>query len=136
MFASREVGPRGSLEQMKAICYCLRNRVRAGWHEGSWIAAIEHADEVAAHHPETPSYFDPNSRSIQRLMSEIDDIFYGQRITNDDEGNGGGLEDSIGKQMFWMFLDRPVTEWFVKHIVRDMENHPTHAQMGLMMFFE
>ena len=133
LFAAREAGEGASLEQMKAICYCMRNRVRAGWHDGSWLASIEHADEVAAHDYMTMR-LDPANRALQRLTHDIDDICYGTGI--ETLAGEGDLESSIGEQKFWMFLNRPPSSWFVKHIVKDQKNHPSHAQMGLMMFFE
>lgn len=136
LFAAREVGPKGSLEQMKAVCYCIRNRVRAGWHDGRWITVMEKAHEEAAHYTEK-SAIDIDSRNLQRLMHDVDDIYYSQNTSGDGDGFGSdGLEHSVGTQKFWMFLDRPATDWFITNVVRDMENHPSHAQMGLMMFFE
>jgi hypothetical protein len=133
LYAAREVGPKGSLEEMKAICYCLRNRARAGWNEGDLFSVIESAGEHAAHDPEG-SPIDPASRAFQRLTREIDDIYYGDPIKS--EHSNGTLEAGIGEQKFWQFLNRPVRVWFVDNIQNDRENHPSHAQMGLMMFYE
>lgn len=137
LFAAREVGNRGSLEQMKAVCYCIRNRVKAGWHGESrapWLTAIERAGEVAAHPPAVEAV-EPNNRSFQMLLRDIDDIFYS--AAPDGSEAGADLEGAIGNtHKFWLFVNRPQTEWFENHIAKDHKNHPSHANMGLMIFFE
>src|ERR1700679_740104 len=89
-YAVQEAGPRGSLEQMKAICYCLRNRVRAGW--GEWLEVIESADETRANELGEPMRIDISSRAYQRLLHEVDDIYFGHRS---DFSEGTTLEDSL-----------------------------------------
>lgn len=135
-YAAQEAGPRGSLEQMKAICYCLRNRVREGW--GEWMDVIETADETRGNVPNEATRIDSNSRAYQRLLHEIDDIYFGHRSVS--EGEGLTLEDSLCAKerpcFYWLFLDRPMTPWFKANIASDKENHPSNATMGLMMFFE
>lgn len=140
VFAAREVGPKGSLEEMRAVACCLRERVRAGWHEGSWLLVMEYADEHAAHVATTAAKLNPNQRSLQRMLSDVDDIYYGQRRHALESGSDDGesLEASIAehKLKYWCFLNRPMTPWFKANIARDMKNHPMRAQVGLMMFYE
>jgi hypothetical protein len=142
-YAVRETGERGSLEQMKAVCYCLRNRVRAGW--GDWIDVIEGADEHGAHTPENDGRIDPNNRAYQRLLRDVDDIYFGHRGLAKSYGDteGGGerdLEDSLTARdhecLYWAFLDRPMRPEFAETIVRAGAEHPNRATMGLMMFYE
>lgn len=139
LYAVREAGERASLEQMKAICYCLRNRVRAGW--GEWMAVIDAAGETAAHEPAPHAAIDVSSRTYQRLLRDVDDIYFGHSGLKEygDEG-GGDLETSLcakGREgLYWCFLNRPVLERFAATIVRDQENHANIATMGLMMFYE
>src|ERR1700728_582935 len=89
-YAALEAGPRGSLEQMKAICYCLRNRVRAGW--GEWMDVIETADEHRANEPNELVRIDHNGRAYQRLLHEVDDIYFGH---SSNYGDGRTLEDTL-----------------------------------------
>jgi hypothetical protein len=138
-YAVQEAGQRGSLEQMMAICYCLRNRVRAGW--GDWIAIIQSATDHGAHTPEDDARLDPNNRAYQRLLRDVDDIYFGHGSTKSlDDGPGGDLEDSLCEKnhecLYWAFLDRPMLPQFAATIVRDPENHANRATMGLMMFYE
>jgi hypothetical protein len=135
-YAVQEAGPKGSLEQMKAICYCLRNRVRAGW--GEWMDVIESADEHRANEPAEPMRIDHTSRAYQRLLHDVDDIYFGHSST--DFGEGTTLEDSLCDKerpnFYWLFLNRPTRQWFTDNIAGDKENHPSRATMGLMLFFE
>jgi hypothetical protein len=153
-FAVREAE---SLEQMKCICYCMRNRVRKGWHDGSWTKCIEHAQESAGNESAKGNYgdsgaalqndelkkeIDPNSRPFQMLLQAIDDIYHGQRWVpsgvdgvRDEDAQGTDLESAVGTALYWVRLDRPIRPWFAENIVRDRENHPERSQMGLMMFY-
>jgi hypothetical protein len=134
-YAALEAGQRGSLEQMKAICYCLRNRVRAGW--GEWMDVIETADEHRANEPNELVRIDHNGRAYQRLLHEVDDIYFGH---SSNYGDGRTLEDTLCEKerpcFYWMFLNRPTRQWFKDTIASDKLNHPSNATMGLMMFFE
>lgn len=137
LFAAREAGPSASLEQMKGICYVIRNRVRAGWFDGNWITVMEHADEASGNMPAERFYLDLQSRSLQRLFRDIDDIYYGGGSGNSwTPEQAADLETAVGKQLYWMFIDRPHNPWFVERILRDPENHPNRAQAGTMMFYE
>lgn len=138
-YAVREAGERGSLEQMKAICYCLRNRVRAGW--GEWSDVIESADEHNAHEPQK-AWLDVNSRPYQRLLRDVDDIYFGRSSMgySSDEASSGDLESSLSTKdhacLYWCFTNRPILDHFAATIVRDPQNHANRSTMGLMMFFE
>jgi hypothetical protein len=135
-YAVQEVGPKGSLEQMKAVCYCLRNRVRAGW--GEWMDVIESADETRANEPTEPAPIDTSNRAYQRLLHDVDDIYFGHSSAGYEEGQT--LEDTLCEKerpcFYWYFLNKPMRQWFKDNIAGDKENHPSNATMGLIMFFE
>jgi hypothetical protein len=137
LYAVREVGERGNLDQMKAICYCLRNRVRTGW--GEWMEVIQAADNFGAHLTTGPAAIDPNNRIYQRLLRDVDDIYFGHSDSPSTE-EGGSLESSLCDPQhlccYWCFVDRPVDPEFARTIVRDPENHPHRATMGNIMFYE
>jgi hypothetical protein len=138
LFAAREVGPKGSADEMKLVCYCLRNRARAGWAGGHWLNVIEEADEHAAHEPLETGPLSIESRPLQILARDIDEIFYSEP-PRDDLPLGivpGDLAELAGRQLFWMFMDRPIRPWFQTNIVRDSRNHPQRTKLGLMMLFE
>lgn len=147
LYAARAAGEGASLEQMKAICYCIRNRVKAGWHDGQWLTVMEYAGEVIGNETTAPMRLDPSNRQLQRLVADIDEIYYGARYDRDQaKGSmniaqryapeGGDLEDAVGKCCYWCFVNRPYTKWFFANILARVDEHPMRAQMGLMMFFE
>lgn len=140
-FAVREVGATGGVEQMKAVCYCLRNRVRAGW--GEWTEVIEHADEVGAHEDRVRYYIDPAKRPYQMMLQAIDDIFFAQPKTEswngqkiDQDAQGEGLEAAVGTAKYWRFLNRPLRKWFHENVVDQKLEHPERTSMGLMVMYK
>lgn len=142
-FAAREVGPHGSLEQMKAVALCIRNRVNQGW--GRWLDVIESAEDAAAHEP-IKMRLKRDDRSLQMMLREVDDVVYGRMSAKpaDSQSNGAGanlsLEDALcdpkSPALYWMFLKRPVRPWFSENIIQDKRNHPVRSTAGLMIFYE
>lgn len=138
MYAARAAGPRGSLEQMKAIAFCLRNRVRQGWDEGDWLKVVENADEYLANPAGPLAKLDPDNRSFQRLIRDVDEIYFSRRDFQKDPSGDQmpSLEEAIGKATYWAFIDQPFQPWFLANIVQHPEDHHQKAQMGVMLFFE
>jgi hypothetical protein len=148
LYAARAAGRGGSLEQMKAIAYCVRNRVKSGWFDGQWLTIIEHAEEADGNVSAARILLDPNNRVLQRLVSDIDDIYYGARVEGSREQQGkiaiaqrfspqgGDLEDAVGKSCYWCMVNEPIRPWFKQHIIDRPEEHPNRSNMGLMAFFE
>ena len=146
-FAVREVAG-GSLEEMQAVIYCIRNRVRKGWHEGRWVENIEHAWQYAAHEWTVPRVpLDCEQRNFQRLLNGIDDLYYGQREMSvpldgkklDEDRQGWDLEAAVGTAVYWQWATRPARPWFVENIVRgggDPAAHPMRTQMGTMILYK
>jgi hypothetical protein len=145
LFAARSAGREGNLDQMRAICYCIRSRVWAGWHDGNWLTVIEHAEDVAGNEPCERVLIDPNKRSFQRLVSEIDDIYFTRRVnaaptyeskTAQNLPAGTELSDALEKCCYWMFLGQQIKPWFRANILNHPDEHRCRSQMGLMMFYE
>ena len=155
LFAARAAGAGASLEQMKGIAYCIRNRVKQGWHDGQWLTVMEHAEEAAANLPEARTCLDPGNRALQRLIADVDDIYYGSgsaasqgaemkgqaRVSGPPTAQrfapqGGDLEEALGKCCYWARLNEPFTAWFQENILDRPDEHPMRAQMGLTMFYE
>jgi hypothetical protein len=150
-FAYREAGPGASLEAMLAICYCIRNRVKMQWEGGDWIRVMERAQRHSAHElVDMPQVeIDPESRQFQRLLREVDDIYYGGHggegygspaMAKGDVVDGLSLFDSMcerkHERLYWMHVERPVRAWFRDSIVRDPKNHPQRGALGTILFFE
>jgi hypothetical protein len=145
LFAARAAGQGASLEQMKAICYVIRNRVRAGWHDGQWLTVMERAAEVSGNLRGLRVLLDPNSRTLQRLIADVDDIYYRPGLSGREQGNttaqafAAGMDDLgevLGRSLYWCFINQPMTPWFVEHVIHRPDQHPSRVQMGTMMFYE
>lgn len=137
VYSIKAAGQGASLEQMKAIAICIRNRVRQSWHDGDWLKNIEHADEVAAHLPGPRVLLDPDSRSFQVMIRDIDEIYFSRRDWEKSPSHAAmpSLDEAIGRCCYWAFLNRPFTPWFTEHIIHHDE-HKQRGTMGTMIFFE
>ncbi len=145
-FAVREAGPDASLEEMKAIAYAMRNRVRAGWFDGSWVKCIERAAETGGN--EAPvnlrPILDADVRPVQMLLQSVEDIYHGSREQPvqkgwggekvDPDAQGSSLEAAVGTSLYWVHIKRPIRPWFVENIIRDRQNHPERTSLGMWRF--
>lgn len=138
LFSAREAGPEGSAEQMRAIAICIRNRVRQGWHESDWMKNIEHAQHYRAHEEIPSEPINPENRSFQRLIRDIDEIYFSRRdfVKEPSHDPMPSLDEAIGRACFWMYVNRPVRDWFKLAIIGNPSAHAQKAQMGTMLFFE
>jgi hypothetical protein len=135
LFAARETGA-GSLEQMKAVCHCIRNRVMAGWSEGNWLAVIEDAtEEIARGMNLTPARLSVNDRRIQALARDVDEIYYGQAA--DDIAKMCARQDKDhGPLLYWHWIDRPVSPWMEQEIIRKPCEHAQRGIVGFLYLYE
>lgn len=123
-FAYTEANHTGSLDAMRAVCFIVRNRVRAGWAGGDWNRVINHAPVHAAHEAQSegPSL---ESEIFRRLLLQIDEIYQGTAEDNLTE-----------KGMYYCDVTgRAVRDWFAQNIVRDPGHHPRVAQVGMIHIF-
>lgn len=127
MFAVKEAGPNGSLQQMKAICQVLRNRHKNGWGE-SWLDVIEDAADKRGNPAPEGVRLSRSDRRLQQLAREIDDIYFGNAA---DE-----VTEAVDTQLFFVFIDRPITDWFTQNIIRQTKTHRNRAQLGFMMLYD
>lgn len=138
-FAARETGCR-DLQQMRAICYVIRNRLRQGWAE-NWLTLIETAGVHAGNDPLPDYSLDLQNRNLQLLARDIDQIFFGDSYTSDPIAEAVSEVRTIsGKKrnppLYYCFADRPIRDWFTSRIIRDQENHQNSTQVGFMMLYE
>ena len=120
----------GSIECMRAICYVLRNRLRAGWGNGSWIHLIEHSADIDGNVVQRSQEIDPQDRLLQLLVRDIDDIYLGQ--SSDDTRTV--IEDN--KALYYVFIRDPISDWFRDKIIRDPVNHARIAGIGPIDFYK
>ena len=89
-FAYEEARSTGSLDCMRAICYVLRNRLKNGWGDGTWLWLMENHVKVQGNErctfgaisdgsPAVPAgitaSLDPQDRLLQLIIRDIDDIY-------------------------------------------------------------
>lgn len=128
LFAHQEAACTGSLDAMKAVCYVIRNRVRGGWHDGSWIDVMENAYKVGGNHLEQRQHIDPYNRIFQMLMQSVDDIYYSSASDQ--------VENVVGDALYYQFADRSMRAWFEENIIRYPAAHARKAQIGMMVLFK
>jgi hypothetical protein len=151
LFAARAAGLGASMEQMKAIACCIRNRARQGWHDGSWLRIMERAWETAGNLPGPHFELDPENRAFLRWLREADDVYFGYdqggigRTEREREKLGGaqsvppqasGPEDALKRAVYWAFIDRPLTVWFEGNILHGPSAHRDVANLGTLFFYE
>jgi hypothetical protein len=136
IFAAREAGPGASAEQMKAIACCIRNRVRQGWHDSDWIKVIEGAAEVRANLPGPAVQLDGQEKNFQRLIRDIDEIYFSRRDWQPSGDPMPSMEEAIGRACYWAFINQPFTTWFLDNVLHQPESHPQRANMGVMFFYD
>lgn len=135
LLAWREGHVHGGLDNSLAVAFVIRNRVRAGWHGGSWTEVLENHSLYAATleipASKLPDMRDPN---VMRFFQMIDGVYEGSLAdkltvapaTKNGEGKGG---------LFYGELHRPLRAWFQKNVLDDAENHPRTSQIGQVTFF-
>jgi hypothetical protein len=126
-FAHRTARYTGSLDCMRAMCYVIRNRVRAGWGDGTWLSVIESHHNVDGNTIPQPRILDSQDRPLQLLLRDIDDIYNG---TSSDL-----TQNVIQDALYFQAVDLPPRQWFVEHIVRKPTEHERIAQVGPFAFF-
>jgi hypothetical protein len=127
LFAHHEAAATGSVDAMKAVCYIVRNRVRKGWHESSWIDVIENAEQVSGNEPGPQPRLDVYSRSFQMLMQSVDDVYYSSA--------SDPIEAAVGEALYYQFADRPMRAWFDYNIIRRPQQHARRTHIGTMVLF-
>ncbi len=133
-FAFREAHHTGSYDAMRAICYVLRNRVKAGWGDGTWISVLENAHQVAATHINFEMLASGHAeglsqnRLLQMIVRDVDDIYLGQERWDDNVRRVVCGEDPRSKSvaLFYSFIDRQPRPWFVENVIRSSD----HAHIG------
>jgi hypothetical protein len=134
LFAAREVGADGSVDQMRAVCQVLRNRVQADWHS-DYMQTMEawESGEGQANPPQQRAALMLSDRRLAMLAREIDEIFYGQ--AGDEVAQCCGRQDKErGPLLYWAFVDRKVLPAFVENVVRRPNEHRQRYQVGNTMY--
>jgi hypothetical protein len=152
IFAARAAGQGATVDQMKAIACCIRNRVRQGWHDSSWLKVMEHAWEYEGNLPTSPVRIDPENSSFLRWLRDADEVYFGYTSENSighmarqREKLGGaqaikpqasGIEEALQRAVYWAFIDRPFTVWFQHNVLHGPDAHRDVGNLGTLFFYE
>jgi hypothetical protein len=123
-FAYDEAVSRGDVNSMLAVACVIRNRVQAGW--GDWLDVMFAHDEVAGNDFDNPvKKLDLGNTNLQTLMREVEDIYHGVF-----------LDELTDKCVYYCFVERPIRDWFAKHIIQRPQDHPQTATIGTMKLYK
>ena len=87
LFAWREAGDI-SANCMLGVLFVLRNRVLSGWHHGSWVENVAHAEEHAPGQKTVNTYPDVRDPNFQQVLHFVDEVYDSRR---NDNLTGGAL---------------------------------------------
>jgi len=132
-FAYREARFTGSLDCMRAICYVLRNRVKAGWGDGSWLSIITQHPAMAGNDPRAQA-MDYSDRLLQLIVRDVDDIYLGQDRFDDSVRDIVCTDDRKKPALYYCFPDN-LRPWFVENIIRNSQDHAHIGNIGSLMLF-
>lgn len=144
-FAYREAHASGSFDAMRAICFVLRNRVKAGWGDGTWLSILESAGIVSADDYKTSEVLEAASggqglssdRLLQMMVRDIDDIYLGQERLDDNVRRVVCGDDPKEKRyaLYYCFANRTPRPWFTDNIIRQAGDHAQIGTVGTMLLF-
>ena len=128
----------------KAISFCIRNRVRAGFYGGNWAEVLSHHKEWSANLDPLPSTIpDPRQPDFRILLQDISGIFSGQAedtitIAQDSMANYmkiGNLSVAAPPSLYFCRLNEITNPFFLNEIVRKPDSHKRIATVGTLTFF-
>ena len=128
-FAYRQARHTGSLDCMRAVCHVVRNRVLAGWGNGSYLAVITNHEEFDGNEGSetwTPK-LDIQDRMLQMIVRDIDDVYFG---TGEDQ-----VRRVVDDALYYQFVDKPLRSWFCDNILMQSKDHPRIAGVGPILLF-
>lgn len=109
----------------------VRNRKLAGWVGGDWMSVIRDHDKWSANPTSVPralKFGDPNHDEwFRRCLAKAEMIYNGNErdITATPDGKGAK----------WYGRLDTCSDWFKENIVRQPNDHPMIATIGLQKFF-
>lgn len=134
LLAWREGHAHGGLDNSLSVAFVVRNRVRAGWHGGSWLATIENHGLYSAstEAPDTVSMPDLREPNVLRLLQQIDALYEGSLV--DKLTIAPAMKGESRGALFYGELHKPLRSWFQSHVIDDPA-HLRTSQVGQVTFF-
>lgn len=131
LLAWREERSNGS-NGMLAVLFVLRNRVKAGWHEGSWTRNIDAHNQFSSisvlGDSQTIAYPDVRDPQFLQILQAVDSVYEGNRVDNLSNG-----------ALYYADLASPgYTKggWFQRNIIEHPDLHPRVATVGTTTYFK
>jgi hypothetical protein len=134
LFAARKAGPKGSLDQMRAICHVLKNRAQAGWAD-NYLSLIESSEDCEGNEPGSDALLDLNDRRLQQMAKDVDDIYFGAADDEISRLCARQAKDK-GPLLYWVFVDRPIKPWFRENIIARPQEHFQRGIVGFLYLYE
>jgi hypothetical protein len=117
-----------ALQGMTACGLVVRNRVKAGWHGGDWIAVMsahnQYSSMSVVGDTQTVVWGDTSDPLFQRVLWKVDDIYSGKEL------------DITEGALYYANLNTMNSPWFKENIVGNPEAHPIVASVGKHKFFK
>lgn len=137
-FAYREARHTGEITCMRAICFVLRNRVRSGHGDGTWLSVIENHYLIAASDSPSLDRTDFHAdRLLQMIVRDIDEIYLGQDRADDNVRQMVcGADFKKEGALYYSFVDRQPRPWFVENIIRQSADHRQTGTIGTLMLYK
>jgi hypothetical protein len=124
-FCWREAVVHGGYNNMLAIAFVIRNRVRSGWFNGDWLEILDHAHGVCGTWRDQDSHVPSMSKpEIRTVLSYIPNIYAGVEPDKMTEG-----------ALYYGELDRIDNTWFKESILAHLDIHRRVATIGPVTFF-
>lgn len=127
-FAYAQARHTGSLDCMKAVVCVLRNRLKAGWGNGTWQRLINTHRQYAGNLAEMGVEVELDDNLLRMLVRDIDDMYMG--LSEND--TSAVVKDAL----YYQFIDQEPNPWFVQNILGDHKNHPRQGQIGMIALFK
>jgi hypothetical protein len=122
-FCYDEAVASGDVNSMLAIACVIKNRVDRGF--GDWLDVLFNAGTISAHEFGPTKKLDLGNGNLTTLMREVEDIYHGVF-----------LDEFTDKCVYYCFVERPIRDWFAKHIIQRPQDHPQTATVGTMKLYK
>lgn len=122
---------------LKCLALIERNRVRAGWHGGDWLAIIANDATFSAYLGAEKLQQDapPRDERLGLFPDTRDDVFQRFLWEVDKVYDGSAADPMTEGALWWAELEKADRPFFLKKIARQPKEHPRVAQVGSLTLF-
>jgi len=117
-----------ALQGMTACGLVVRNRVKAGWHGGDWIAVMTAHDQYSSMSvtgdSQTVIWGEPGNPLFDKVLMKVDDLY------------DGTVMDITEGALYYANLATMNSPWFKTSICDKPDVHPIVARVGKQTYFK